>query len=110
MRLQKGYFQKRDLREVQTTPNTSCGKTRMDVAGLVSQWRAWRRNAGSELPPRWKLGQDHLQELKVFFCLSVCLSACLSVSVSVSAPLADGEPCLRKAQSQGDSGGGSWRY
>ena len=49
----------------------------------VPQWGAWRRTAGSELPLRWKLGQDHLLELKVYIFLSVsvsvsvCLSACV---------------------------------
>ena len=33
---------------------------RSDVAGLVPQRRPRRRNAGSELPPRLKLGQGHL--------------------------------------------------
>ena len=47
---------------------SGCHQTRLAVRrewswlAFVPQWRAGHRNAGSELPPRWKLGQDRLRE------------------------------------------------
>ena len=43
----KGFVNEHSERR---TPNTSRSETRTDVAGLVPQWRAWRRNAESVLP------------------------------------------------------------
>ena len=88
---------------------SGCHQTRF----AARRERTWlvpqgRRSVGSELPPRWKLDQDHLREYKVYFCFLCVCSAYVCVCVSLRLHLWQVvNHATEERKVRGNSGGGS---